>query len=288
MNPLYQKAIDGTLKSPPPGPEMNNLKIANDTDVTLDIRLVDENGNLTPPLSVPAKGGTTLTKTYAGQYAVFTVSSTGAFVCVIEFKGAINSYKVDRTLLVRPNDVGKFPIPSEDILIPSDSVRILVGYGVAPNKNPMTREQYWKRGSDSYTLAPGETRTVGTTTTSGMQTTTTAEQEVATALGMSATAGWGPISASVSASVNVASRSMQQVVVSTETTRYETLELANSDNTPKLFLRWQLMDVLTVFGKEDLTRPLATIIQAVLPSLIGGPYQLSQLGDRLLSTDQSC
>ena len=285
MDPLYQKAIDGTLKSPAPGQKLTNVQIANDTDVSLFVRFVDTAGNLTQPVPLRPRSSGNLSEAYVGWYAVFTVASTGAFACVIQFQAGVLSYRIDRARLVAPNDVGRFPTPSPDILIPSDSVRILVGYGLAPNQNPMTREQYWKRNSDSYALAPGEKRTVGTTTASGMQTTTSTEQDVATALGMSASVGWGPISASVSASVNMSSRTMQQVVVTTETTRYETLELSNQDAAPKLFLRWQLMDVLTVFSKEN-ESPLASIVSAVLPTLIGGPYQLSELGDRLLATGQ--
>src|SRR5262249_10362580 len=163
MDPLYQSAIDGTLKSPAPGPKMP-VKILNATDVAIYIRLVDQNGILSQPYAIQAGGGTNLNEAVVNWYAIFTVCSTGAFVCVIQFTAAVREYTIDRNLLVRPNDVGKFPAPSQDILIPSDSVRILVGYGVAPNGNPLTREQYWKRSADSYALAPNETRTVGFTT----------------------------------------------------------------------------------------------------------------------------
>jgi hypothetical protein len=285
MNPLYQSAIDGTLKSPKSTEKITQIQIYNDLDVPIFIRLVDEDGNLTPAYPISAHGGTNLREIFKGWYAVFTVCHTGAFACVIEFTGA-TSYRINGSLLVDPNDVGRFPIPSKDILIPSDSARILVGCGLAPNGNPMTREQFWKRSPDSYTLAPGEKRTIGYTTTSGMQTTTSVEQEVATSLGLNASAGWGPISASVSASLSTTSRSMQQVAVSTETTRYETVELSNQDAAPKLFLRWQLMEVLTVFSKEPEIRPITAIVQAVLPTLIGGPYQLSPLGDQLVSADR--
>jgi hypothetical protein len=292
MDPIYQSAIDGTLKSPPPGQKMANFRIANDTPVDMSIRVIDMNGDLSAPFHIhpgdnlPSSG----IEAFSGSYAVFTVYGTGAFACVIRFDAAVLLYKIDRNLLVRPNDIGKFPTPSEHILIPSDSARILVGYGRAKNNYPMTREQYWKRCQDSYALAAGEKRTIGYTISSGMQQTTSEEKQVSESLGFSTSIGWGPISASVSASLSTNTRSMQQVTVSTETTRYETIELTNDSETPRLFLRWQLIDVVTVFnpgGTPNQFQPLASIVVATLPTLVGGPYQLSQLGDRLLPTGQS-
>ena len=287
MNPIYQSAIDGTLVSPKSDEKITNIKITNSLDIPVYIRIVDTEGNLTPPYPIHSNSGTTLTETYSGTYAVFTTAITGAFICVIQFKADIKNYDVDKTLLVKPNDVGAFPKPSGDILIPSDSARIMVGSGTLANKKIMTREQYWMRSPDSYTLAPNEKRTIGYTTTSGMQTTTSVEQEIASSLGLSASAGWGPISASVSASLSTSSRTMQQVAITTESTRYETVELSNPDNTPRLYLRWQLMEILSIFSVDTEIRPVASIIQAMLPTLIGGPYMLSPQGDQIISSGLS-
>jgi hypothetical protein len=286
MDPIYQSAINGTLKSPASGQKMTNINFTNSLAVPIYIHIVNTEGVLKPSDLLAPQERIVLPECFANWYIVFTVAASGAFVCVIQLVATQLNYVVAPDLLVQPNDIGTFPRPSGTIIIPPDSPRILVGCGKAANGNPLTREQYWKRNSDSYALAPNERRTVGYTSTSGMQTTTSSEQEIATSLGMNASVGWGPISASVSASLSTSARSLQQVAVTTETTRYETIELANPSESPQMFLKWQLTDVLTVFNKELMSQPLAAIVQVAQPVLIAGPYLFNPLGEELLSRQQ--
>lgn len=283
MKPHYQEALNGTLKSPPPGQKVTNIGFANDLDIPVFIRLVDTQGGLTPPHMIESHKGTTLKEGNVGWYVIFTSVVSGAFVGVIQLNATQTEYRVTADLLVRPNAIGKFPVPDYiDTLIPTDSPRVLVGCGTALNNNPVTREQFWQRGTDSYMLAPNEKHTVGYSTTSGMQTTSSSEQEVSESLGMSTSIGWGPISASVSASLSKSSRSLQQLSVSSETTRYETVELSNTTDKPQMYLKWQLTDVITIFQNSIIPQPIAAIVQANQPVLIGGPYTFSTYGDRLL------
>lgn len=284
MNPLYQEALNGTLKSPASTQKIP-IRCYNDLDIPVYIRIVDTQGKLTAPVLIPAKTGNKSLESYLNWYMIFTSVASGAFIGVIQLDGSQVEYDVTTALLVRPNDIGRFPVPSGDILIPTDSPLVLVGCGTAANGNPVTREQFWKRSSDSYMLAPGEKHTVGYSTTSGMQTTTSSEQSISTSLGMSSSFGWGPISASVSASLSTSSRYLQQVTVSSETTRYETVELSNATDRPQMYLKWQLTDIITVFQPAN-TLPVASIVQANDPVLIGGPYTFSTYGDRLLPRDE--
>jgi len=286
MDPIYQEAINGTLKSPGSSQKMTNISFLNALEAPIYLHIVNTDGILTPSDLLAPHEKVVLNECFANWYIVFTVAATGAFACVIQLQASQLNYVVTPALLVRPNDIGTFPRPTGTIMIPPDSPRILVGCGKASNGNPLTREQYWKRNPDSYTLAPNEKRTVGYTSTSGLQTTTSNEQEIATSLGMSASVGWGPISASVSASLSTSARSLQQVAVTSETTRYETVELSNTSTSPQMFLKWQLTDVLTVFNRELMSQPLAAIVQAAQPVLIGGPYLFNSLGEELLPLDQ--
>ncbi|MBV9787168.1 MAG: hypothetical protein JOZ51_03275 [Chloroflexi bacterium] len=281
MNPLYQAALNGTLKSPASAQKVP-IRCYNDLDVPVYIRIVDTAGNLTPPVLIPAKTGNKSLESYLNWYMIFTSVASGAFIGVIQLDGTQVEYDVTTALLVRPNDIGRFPVPSGDIMIPTDSPLVMVGCGTAPNGNPVTREQFWKRSSDSYMLAPNEKHTVGYSTTSGMQSTTSNEQTISTSLGMSSSFGWGPISASVSASLSTSSRSLQQVTVSSETTRYETVELSNTTDKPQMYLKWQLTDIITIFQPGTNVLPVASIVQANEPILIGGPYTFSTYGERLL------
>lgn len=281
MNLLYQAALNGTLKSPASNQQIP-IRCYNDLDIPVYIRIVDTEGGLTAPILIPAKTGNKSLSSYLNWYMIFTSVASGAFVGVLQLDGAHPEYDVTTSLLVRPNDIGRFPVPNDDILIPTDSPLVLVGCGTAPNGNPVTREQFWKRSSDSYMLAPNEKHTVGFSTTNGMQTTTSSEQTISTSLGMSSSFGWGPISASVSASLSTSSRHLQQVTVSSETTRYETVELSNTGDKPQMYLKWQLTDVITIFQPGTTIQPVASIVQANEPILIGGPYTFSTYGDRLL------
>src|SRR5262245_12898890 len=106
MDPIYQSALNGTLKSPPPGQKLVGIALSNDLDVPIYIRIVDTQGVLTPPHLIRARSGTNLAESFVGWYVVFTVVSSGAFVCVLQFRDGAHEYRVDTSLLVRPNDVG--------------------------------------------------------------------------------------------------------------------------------------------------------------------------------------
>lgn len=227
-----------------------------------------------------------LNKFSIGTNGGFTVEALPSGAWIVEFgesdfkpKGTSQPndyvYTLSIAVITNPNDIGAYPEPSGKILIPEDSKRILVGYGTTFNNNAITREQYWKRSADSFVLAPKETYTIGFSTTSGMQKTTSEQESISKSLGASASMGWGPISASLSASLTVNSTTFQQITVSEETTRYTTINITNDQTYPLMYLVWQIIDVITIFDSGNFAA-LSTIISAQAPAVLSVGYAYTQ------------
>jgi hypothetical protein len=277
MNANYVLALRRQLKSAPNTPGIGPHPFNNHMPIPIRLQFVDERGVLYSAeidrkpntFKEVAPGEFTGSYTQPGQVYLATTAFSGALIGVIEIMEHITSFDVSPVLLTHPNDIGTFPTPSENTLIPVDSPRVLVACGKAANEKIVAREQFWKRSDESYTLAPHQTHTIGFSTTSGMQETTSEQETIAASLGLSASAGWGAISASVSSSLSSFSTTFQQVTVTSQETRYETIELTNDTARTQTFFKWQLMDIITVF--EGMT-PAATILLAQAPTLIGGPY----------------
>jgi hypothetical protein len=283
MTPNNRNALDGVLSSGPPS-ILPEIKFRNQLDVPVRLYWLDGEGRqlaagqglsqgmIGQLLDIQPKTEVSLPNALSGHYLSVTASS-GALVCALDApKTVVTVHTIDAAMLTSPNDIGPFPAPSPSMLIPVDSPSVLVGCGVVAGGNIVTREQYWHRTSESFALAPKQTHTIGFSSTRGMQETTSEQSTVATSLGLSASAGWGPISASVSASLSATSTSFQQVTVTEETTHYETIVLSNPSDKTQYFLKWQLMDVVTVFDKGNQRTPLASIVLAQAPVLVGGPY----------------
>lgn len=286
MNSIYQQALNGTLRSSMDGTPMDNATFVNALPIPIYGFWVSPSGELiglttnnTPsgPPSVIGPGGGSLTVglTYAGDYYAFVSSCSGGFLCVIRVFSQFST--IHSGLLTTPNDIGELPAPNSSTVIPCDSPLVVVAAGIVPNGNPVTREQYWHQGTSSYMLAPGQTNTVSYTATSGMQQTSSQQQSIATSLGVDGSGGWGPFSASVSASLNTESTTFQQFTASTEMTQSHSTVLTNSTEQPQMFLNWQLMDIVTVYTTGIQQTPLASMVNAQSPSLIAGPYNPTTL-----------
>ena len=169
-------------------------------------------------------------------------------------------------LFLKPNSIGPFPGidpearakgkgeqlspptagatgPARYALIPRDGDRVVVGVGSLPpvkvpteadpkkteeRRHTLIREQFWRRGSESYVLAPGEERTISVTHTSGREETSSTQETVSACVSGSASGSWGAFSASISASLSASSSSMHQVTVREQETRYEFLRSEKS------------------------------------------------------------
>jgi hypothetical protein len=287
MNDMYQQAIDETLHSTASTGTGNPLTFANGTAIPLNMYLISTGGEHygydseaqsfapgAPPYRLDPNGGKSLTLAdpEAQWYWLFTSACSGAFAAVFQTpaSGDVLITSVD---LLNPNDIGQIPRPGKDVIIPADSPRIVVGCGSLPNGNVVVREQYWQRISDSYSIGPGEQKTVSNTVTSGMQQTTSDLTTVEGSVGASASGGWGPVSASVSASLSASSTNFQQFTSTTQTTSYVSDDYDNSlDNPSRMFLYWQLADSVTAY--DDTGMALSSVVTGTQPVVIGGPYAL--------------
>lgn len=279
MYELYQKALNGTLASPSPQVE-SPIQVTNKLPISVNIVWLNYQGQQVFYVTL-APGKTQTINTYVGQYWMATVAATGSLAAVFEVttKSKNQKYPVGIDQLTPPNSLGKYPEPNTETYIPADSPRVLVGCGTLSNGtaagNAVIREQFWERLSDSYCLAAGEERVFSTTTTAGKQQTSSTQKDVTASLGLSTSAGWGPVSASISSSLSASSSSFQQVTVSEETTSYISDKLTNTNNYAVMYLRWQLTDVITVFNSSGVA--LSSLIMAENPVLIAGPYDQGNL-----------
>jgi hypothetical protein len=224
-----------------------------------------------------------------GCYFIFVNYYSGAFAAVYPATAAVpynNNLilNIECSDLLSPNDIGIPPTPNQDVVIPPDSPRVVVGCGVV-NGNYVAREQYWRRLPESYSLARGQHRTENYTTTSGIEVTTSQQSQLAASVGVGASAGWGPISASISASVSASSSTFQQISTNMQTTTFVSQGFDNTKGlTSKMFLYWQLTNVVTVFDSNG--DPLSSLIYgSEEPAVIDGPYDLSGLPARPLKKE---
>lgn len=186
-----------------------------------------------------------------------------------------NTLVITDSFLVPPNDLGPTPQPTKTTMIPQDSYPIVVGCSLftLPNGQyaDLLRYQYWHRSDDSYALGVGEEQTITTSTTTGLTSTSSTMETVAASLGMSVSAGWGPISASINASLNTETTTQQSVTISETNTTYISKTLTNSDGTNDiLVMHWQLIDVvvITKMAPQNPGDLLASFAVAYAPAIV--------------------
>ncbi|MFE7189376.1 hypothetical protein [Kitasatospora sp. NPDC057541] len=283
----YRDAVNGTLVSVDNG-NRTTMTVTNGTPVHLLVYWVGLDGllygrnprtrRLAPgyPGQVLDPGAnatwTNIDRTY---YFVAKAGYSGAFAavwCAAEDNAAVTLTGRD---LRDPDDVGETPVPTRSVIVPPNGPRILVGAGTLPNGNPVTREQFWQRLPESYSLAAGEEKAVNHTQTQGMQSNSSDTRTVTASVSASASAGWGPFSASVNASLSKSSTRTQQVTVSTQTTSFTSNQYSNDTAHGRLCLFWQLTDVLTVFDATG--TPLSSVVSAKGPTVVWGPVDVDAL-----------
>ncbi|UUN30290.1 hypothetical protein [Streptomyces sp. FIT100] len=287
MNETYQDAVSGTLISVNKG-SRTNMTVTNATPVHLLVYWVGLDGLLygrnprtqkfAPghPGQVLDPGATATWKNIdRSYYFVAKAGYSGAFAAVwraTEDNAAVTLTGRD---LLDPDDIGETPVPTSSVIIPPNGPRILVGAGVLPNGNSVTREQFWQRLPESYSLAAGEEKNVNYTQTQGMQASSSDTKTVTASVSASASAGWGPFSASVNASLSKSSTRTQQVTVSTQTTSFMSNQYTNDSSHGRMCLFWQLTDVLTVFDCTG--TPLSSVVSAKGPTVVWGPVNVDEL-----------
>ncbi|MER7950630.1 hypothetical protein ABTY59_24895 [Streptomyces sp. NPDC096079] len=289
MNDTYREAVSGALKSADEGIR-TNMTVTNGTPVHLLVYWVGLDGllygrNKRTRKLAPGHAGQVLDP---GATATWSNVDRGyCFVAKVGYSGAFAAvWRVDRdnaavTLtgrdLLDPDDIGEVPVPTGSMIIPPNGPRILVGAGVLRKDRFVTREQFWQRLPNSYSLAAGEEKVVNYTQTQGMQESSSDARTVTGSVSSSASAGWGPFSASVNASLSTSSTKTQQVTVSTQTTSFTSNSYSNDTSHGWLCLYWQLTDTLTVF--DDTGTPLSSVVSGVGPSVVWGPVEVDTLAD---------
>ena len=227
----------------------------------------------------------------SGYYKAVT-AATGALVAVFALSEKSADVVLDPSILNVPNDIGPIPGPTSSVpeapiepkpaherigstvIVPQNGTSVLVGSGKAENGAIILREQFWALQNDSICLAGNETRTVSYSVTSGMQTVSSTETQVAMSLGVSASGGWGPVRASMNATLNRNTRVSQQISINEQRTSYVANSIHNPSVDPIAYLRWQLTDVITVLDEEGET-PTSLVAQALNPTIVMGPYWVS-------------
>ncbi|MBB4927980.1 hypothetical protein [Kitasatospora kifunensis] len=284
MNELYRQALNGTLVSADTG-NRTSMTVTNATPVHLLVYWVGLDGLLygrNPRTRKSAPGypgqvldpGTTATWTTIDRSYRFVAKAgySGAFAAAWQVGRDNAAVTISGRDLLDPDDIGEPPVPSKAVIIPPNGPRILVGAGALHNGHFVTREQFWQRLPESYSLAAGEDKTVNYTQTQGMQASSSDTKTVTGSVSASAGGGWGPFSASVNASLSKSSTRTQQVTVSTETTNFTSNQYTNDTAHGRICLFWQLMDILTVF--DGTGTPLASVVSAKGPAVVWGPVNI--------------
>lgn len=276
MKAIYQQALEGKLCSTQSGAK-RSIDFLNLTAVPLLVSWADATGKLKLRGKLATKQQLRCDDSYDGYAYVFIAVDSGAFVAAcVQDASMVKPVEIDATWLCQPGDIGPLPQPSKGCPIPPDSPSVVVGAGgeFSDQKTAVVRQQYWHLSADSYVLGPREERLVSYQETSGMQQMTSEQKTMAESLGLSASGGWGPISASLTATLSATTSRMQQLTLTTETVRYESTTLKNPTDQPVMNLMWQLTDVVTVYQK---LKPVASVVSTLRPVLIAGPYDPTKL-----------
>jgi hypothetical protein len=294
MNQLYKEALLGTLRPKQTG-NPGEFEIVNRSCLPLLLYEVDAAGRLcgydtttetfvegAPGFPLAAAGGqehsVTLTDVNDSSCFVLLAARGGAFAAATcKKKVDCHSFSFSSASMIIPNDVGEImPQPTQQQLIPGNSPTVVVGCGMVASKGgTIVREQYWRLANESYSLAPEEKRTISYTVTDGMESTTSEQKTLAMSLGVEVSGGWGPISASISSNLSSSTSSFQQVVLTMETTSFESHQVDNKyvDDT-LLALIWQLVETITIYDATGAAQ--ATVSTALSPAIVKA-YKLAEL-----------
>lgn len=305
MKKLYQELINGTFKpNLDPEKPVKDLLLLNYTNVPVQPKLWSDialGGHTKWPLIRPMQTLDIRARfpnwagTIVGDVVIFTSVATGSFISaaiITPLVSDIDGYEVSVLPnseldlltalkkfpdiganfrdLVSPNDIGEPPAPTAQILIPSDSPRICVGIAARQPDQPgswsvLVHEQYWKRHPSSFSLAPQSSRLVSTSHTSGRIETSSSEKSVSEALGTNISAGWGPISASISASLNKSEVTSRSVSLSESESIALQETYDNKTDSNEVILFWNLVDVytwLSVAGESTTQLAVVELLQA--------------------------
>lgn len=304
MKALYRALLDGSFKAEIDFTRrIERITIRNNTNIPVQpkfwLELMFSGATHLP--AMPPYSNLTLTAdserwpgTYPGDVVIFTSTSTGGFIAAHEVTSLASTGadaqlpalhvlpRRERSLeqmlaelpyagadwrdLVAPNDIGPPPSPTDDILIPPDGPRIVVGLAArtadqAGTWDNLIHEQYWKRSSSSYSLAPGASRLITVSHASGRVDTSSSMENVSESLGTSVSAGWGPISASISANLSKSETTSRSVTLTENSENTSQESFRNETDEDETILYWQLMDVYTWISNTGITTAQRAVVE---------------------------
>lgn len=273
MSDLYDRAIAGRLYSPAPTAEETTTSVTvtvyNKLPVKVFVYAITNSGTRSYQGYIAAGANANIPGD-AGEHFVFTSATSGSFICAYTFPSSSGNYTIDNSVLSEPNNVGPIPQPTQAVPVPVNSPLVMVGCSTVIDVNGatnyITREQYWNLQGDSYSLTVGESRTVSYTIVAGRQVTSSTEDTVGASVGVDAHAGWGPVSAGISASLNAQSTTFQQVSVNEQTTTYVSDTVSNASQDDVIVLRWQMTDVINVYNSTYV--PLSSVVSGLNPIVV--------------------
>lgn len=213
-----------------------------------------------------------------GDIYVISSMATGGLIGVY-LKG-IGQQKIiiDGNNLTDPFSIGAPPEASPPVkFIPEDGISVVVGYGeyeINDGYAAIIKEQNWKKLGSSYTIAPGESKSISYTHRYGLSrsnSVTSSHSESATA---SASASDGFYSASISATVSSSTSTMQQSTISEETTTIMSDTLTNITPIPITYLRWGIQTTYYDVTTKELSE---AVLNLNIPTLGYGTYLYGKL-----------
>ncbi|MDR6128046.1 hypothetical protein [Sphingomonas sp. SORGH_AS_0438] len=281
MKEDIKKALNGTLRSENIVSTKVTVHANNDFPMQLQGYTVLKNGYVVANMGLIDPHS----KDYSFEvldksYFIWKERSTGAFVHLIEVDSEAGKLDVSIPFhcLLRPGEIGDLPKPEKDIMIPANSSKVAVSCG-AISGGYIVRYQYWKCTENSYCLPDGVSRTVTLNLTSGMTNMSSKEEVISQAVSSSADLGWGPISASISMSLENTTTISTSFELNEQETRTDTLTISNNTGKTAYYLAWQLMDCIQTCECQNSVRVTSSILNAVAPLLYDGPFEVNKIYD---------
>lgn len=255
MNQTYLQALGGLLKSVSDSSAVN-VQFVNNTDMTVQVFWLNYSGERVSYGTI-APHSTLNMNTFVTHGWLFAANATGGFLCAYQIVANTTAYPINYSALVAPNDIGPPPQRTGTMLIPPDGPRILIEAALAANGVLVQREQYWRMANSSYSLAVGESKVIQYVTRTGVEQTSSSQSTIAAELGASVTAGWGPVSASISASLSTTSTTSRGFTVTQQQSVDVVTELDNTTQSDITVFQWQLIDEVTVVKNGQAVASLA-------------------------------
>lgn len=169
---------------------------------------------------------------------------------------------VDALILTGPFMISPPPQISQERLMPPDSQPWAVGVGewvtASDDGNvriTFTREQFWRKSPESFSLPPKSFVQKTMTQVSGRTGTSSTSEQIRAELGMSVSAGWGPFSAAASASLSASSQRTDTVTIHEGSSVAIDQFISNDTAAPVVVCFWQLIERLRLLKSGDVTEP---------------------------------